>query len=184
MIRAKNGIRIGLPIAVALLLWSTLFMAPLAFAQEERNADAERYQERQVRHTFRLNGYGVAVNSEDEAYRSRIGLAGMIQPSVDAVDADSTEIAIKRGVLWISSEDGPRIFNIVPESCTAEAGEGDLSIECEMTDGDENSYKLVIRGTRLGHTPRRVVFLLQGSLTGESNDRSFDLTYIATVWRA
>jgi len=171
-------------------------MAPLAFSQEERDADVERYQERQVRHrarafvevdseyTFRLNGHGVAVNSEDEAYRSRIGLAGMIQPSIDAVDADNTEITIKRGALWISSEDGRMIFNIDPESCTAKAGEGDLSIECEMTDGEENSYKLAIRGTQLGHTSRRVVFLLEGTLTGETNDRSFALTYIATVWRA
>ena len=171
-------------------------MAPLAFSQEERNAEVEVDRERQVRHrarafvevdseyTFRLNGHGVAVNSEDEAYRSRIGLAGMIQPSIDAVDADSTEITIKRGALWISSEDGRTIFNIDPESCTVEAGDGDLSIECEMTDGDENSYKLAIQGTQLGQTSRRVVFLLQGTLTGESNDRSFDLTYIATVWRA
>ncbi|MEE8187039.1 MAG: hypothetical protein V3T99_05205 [Nitrososphaerales archaeon] len=196
MIQARNGIKIGLPIAVAVLLWSTLFMVPLAFSQEERSGDVEVDRERQVRqrtrasvevdsdYTFRLNGHGVAVNSGDEAYRSRIGLAGMIQPSIDAVDADNTEITITRGALWISSEDGRMIFNIDPESCTAKAGEGDLSIECEMTDGEENSYKLAIRGTQLGHTSRRVVFLLQGTLTGETNDRSFDLTYIATVWRA
>lgn len=179
--------RIGIPIAIVMLLvWSSILFTPFAAAQAQEGAGQQRREERRAnvaerngteyRNAFKFQGHGVAVEKESgEAYRSKIGFTGVLKEE----RGNAINIEIKRGAMGMGTGERPLKFTMDAETWNAILTNRENFLAEGAVEDNGSSYRVSLRGDKLGTTSRGIIFLLKGTFAG--NGLTYDLTYLAIV---